>query len=144
MKRIFLLLSLLLLTLTACGRRGDPAPLGEDAPADNIPNIVGEYALNAEDFIHEEYGGTLIITATDSPNEYKFQWLISGGIQEGIGTLEGNKINITWKSVDTGAGENLSGTASYTVTVNGELYGTRTISGMNEPTKETAYPNPKP
>ncbi len=144
MKRILILL-VLLVTLTACGRRGEPAPLGADAPADNVPDIVGEYALNAEDFMHEEYGGTLIITATGKPNEYQFQWLVSGGIQEGIGKLEGNKINVTWKSVDTGAGESLSGTASYTVTVNGELYGTRTIEGvMEEPTKETAYPNPKP
>jgi hypothetical protein len=94
MKRISILIFLLAIGLSACARN-KPAPLGADAPADNVPNIVGSYAVNAFDPTGEEYGGTLTITEGGQPNEYKFQWLISGGIQEGTGTLAGNKLNFT-------------------------------------------------
>lgn len=141
MKRIlFFLLAALL--LAACGSN-DPAPLGADAPADQVPDIVGEYALNATDSTGEQYGGTLIITAGAKPGEYRLQWIISGGIHEGTGTLAGNQLTVAWQSLDVGTNVSLSGSASYTVTVNGELYGTRSIDGMQEPGIETAYPNPK-
>ena len=142
MKRISILLILLLaLSLSACGRN-KPGPLGADAPADNVPNIVGSYALNALDPTGEQYGGTLTITDGAQPNEYKFQWLISGGIHEGTGVLEGNQLTAVWHSV-AGTDQDVSGTASYTVTINGELYGTRSIDGVETPGTETAYPNPK-
>lgn len=139
MKRNSILFLLLAIALTAC--RGDPAPLGADAPADNVPDIIGEYALNATDGTGEEYGGSLFVTAGEQPNEYKLQWLVSGGIQEGTGILEGNQLSFTWKSLE-GTDQNLSGYGTYTVTVNGELYGPRYIDGVNEPGQEAAYPNP--
>lgn len=141
MKRFSLLIWLIALGLSACGRN-KPGPLGADASADNIPDIVGSYALNATDPTGEEYGGTLTITQGGQPNEYKFQWLISGGIQEGIGTLEGNQLIFTWNSL-AGTDQTVSGTGQYTITVDGQLYGTRTIDGLDTPGKETAYPNPK-
>lgn len=142
MKRINFIILLLLLTLTACFPRRSPAPLSADAPADNVPDIIGSYALNATDPTGEQYGGTLTISAGDKPNEYKFQWLVSGGIQEGTGTLEGNKVTAAWHSIE-GTAQNISGTISFTVTVNGELYGTRIIDGVDGLSQETAYPNPK-
>ncbi len=141
MKRISILIFLLAIGLSACARN-KPAPLGADAPTDNVPNIVGSYAVNAFDPTGEEYGGTLTITEGGQPNEYKFQWLISGGIQEGTGTLAGNKLNFTWKSL-AGTDQDISGTGEYTITVEGQLYGTRTINGLDIPGTETAYPNPK-
>ncbi|MBI5823642.1 MAG: hypothetical protein HZB18_06410 [Chloroflexi bacterium] len=141
MKRINILILLLALTLSACGRN-KPGPLGADAPADNVPNIIGSYALNAFDPTGEQYGGTLTITEGGQPNEYELQWLISGGIHVGTGTLEGNQLAVSWHSV-SGTDQNVSGIASYTVTVNGELYGTRSIDGVDTPGTETAYPNPK-
>ena len=140
MKRLGILFLLLALLLTAC--RGDPAPLGADAPAGNVPSILGSFALNATDGSGEEYGGTLSIFAGDAPNEYKMQWLVSGDIQEGIGILEGNQLTFTWNSV-AGTDQDLSGHGAYTVTVNGELYGVRYIDGVEEPGQEAAYPNPK-
>lgn len=141
MKRISILLLLMAISLTACARN-KPGPLGVDAAADNLPNIVGSYAVNAFDPTGEEYGGTLTITEGMQPNEYKFQWLISGGIQEGIGTLEGNKLIFTWNSL-AGTDQQVSGVGEYTITVDGQLYGTRTIDGLETPGQETAYPNPK-
>lgn len=140
MKRIFILFALLALSLTAC--RGDPAQLGSDAPADNVPNIIGEYALNATDPTGEEYGGSLFVTAGEQPNEYKLQWLVSGGIQEGTGILEGNELTFTWSSLP-GTDQEITGSGVYVVTVNGELYGTRSIDGVDIPGLEAAYPNAK-
>lgn len=141
MKRFSILILLLAFTLTACGRK-PPAPLGADAPAENVPEIIGEYALNAEDATHERYGGSLFITAGSQPNEYILQWLVSGDIQEGVGTLEGNQLTFTWKSME-GTDQYLTGHGVYTVTVNGELYGERFLDGVDEPGTESAYPNPK-
>ena len=141
MKRIHILILVAAISLTACGRN-KPGVLSADAPADSVPNIVGSYALNALDPTGEQYGGTLTITNGDQPNDYKFQWLISGGIQEGTGTLEGNQLTFSWNSL-AGTDQVVSGTGVYTVTVNGELHGTRTIDGVETPGQETAYPNPK-
>lgn len=141
MKRIRIVILLLAISLSACARN-KPGPLGADAPADNVPNIVGSYAINAFDPTGTEYGGTLTITQGSQPNEYKMQWLVSGGIHEGTGLLEGNQLTATWHSFSE-TDDPLSGIASYTVTVNGELYGTRSIDGMDTAGTETAYPNPK-
>jgi len=141
MKRLSILLILIALSLSACGRK-PPAPLGADASVDNVPSILGSFALNATDPTGEQYGGTLTITNGDKPNEYKFQWLVSGGIQEGVGTLDGNKLTFTWGSL-AGTDQEITGTGEYTITVNGELYGTRTIDGLDQPGIESAYPNPK-
>lgn len=140
MKQFSILFLLLALSLTAC--RGDPAQLGVDASADNVPNIIGSYALNATDPTGEEYGGTLTILEGEQPNEYKMQWLVSGGIQQGTGTLEGNVLTFNWQSLAE-TDQDVFGVGSYTVTVNGELYGTRTIDGLEVPGVEAAYPNPK-
>jgi len=140
MKRISILFLFLAISLTAC--RGDPAELGMDASADNVPNIIGSYALNAFDPTGEEYGGTLTIMEGKQPNEYKMQWLVSGGIHRGEGTLEGNLLTFTWSSLAE-TDQDVFGTGVYTITVNGELYGTRSIDGLDTPGTETAYPNPK-
>ena len=140
MKRISILFLLLAISLTAC--RGDPAELGMDASTDSLPNIVGSYALNATDPTGEECGGTQTSTEGEQPNEYKFQWLGSGGMQQGTGTLEGNKLTFTWSSLAE-TDERVSGGGEDTITVDGQRYGTRTIDGLETPGTETAYPNPK-
>ncbi len=142
MKKLTLLALLLAFTLTACFPRRKPAPLGAEAPADNVPDITGSFALNATDNMGERYGGTLTVFAGDALGEYKLQWLVSGDIQEGEGTLEGNQLTFTWRSV-SGTDQYLSGHGVYTVTVNGELYGERFIDGVEGPGIESAYPNSK-
>ena len=141
MKRSSILLLLIAVVLSGCGRT-PPAPLGADAPADNVPSILGSFALNANDPTGEQYGGTLTVFAGEAPNEYKLQWLVSGGIQEGSGVLEGNQLTFTWHSFE-GTDQDVSGHGVYTVTVNGELYGVRYIDGVEAPGTESAYPNPK-
>ena len=141
MKRIGILILILAVSLSACARK-PPAELGADAPVDNVPNIIGAYALNATDPTGEQYGGTLFVTEGSQTNEYTLQWLVSGGIQEGVGTLEGNQLTFTWHST-SGTDQDVSGHGTYTVTINGELYGERFIDGVDTPGIEAAYPNPK-
>ena len=84
--------------------------------------------------------GTLPLTAGENPDEYKFQWIIIESVQEGIGVLNGNQLQIQWHSIDNST-EPYSGSVTYTVTINGELYGRRTVDGREGEGIETAYPN---
>lgn len=133
-------LVLIFLFLTACSR---PAVLGADAPADAVPNIVGDYGINGVSSNGTEYAGTMTIQPGDTAGQYKLQWIITGGIHEGTGVLDGNILNIEWTSLSSVAGQT-SGAGVYTVTVNGELYGNRTTDGEQGSAAETCYPNKKP
>jgi hypothetical protein len=137
MKKL-ILLTLTLLLLTACARR-TAGPLAEDATPDNVPSIVGEYALNGFDPDGNEYGGRLNVILQDN-GEYLLQWIISDSLQEGTGTLTGNQLTVTWRTVE-GFPIQLTGTATYTVTVAGELYGYKTVDGKDGQGTEAAYPN---
>ncbi len=130
---------LVLLFLAACSQ---PAKLGSDAPANAVPDLVGDYGLNGISPNGIEYAGTVTVQPGDGAGQYKIQWLITGGIQEGTGILDGNVLKLQWKSLDSVAGQT-SGTGSYTVTVNGELYGKRTTDGVDGSSTETCYPNKK-
>ncbi len=142
MKRTALIaLALLAIILSSCSGR-EPASLAPDAPADNVPDIAGDYALNGVDFFGQDYGGRLAIRPGDAPGQYTLNWIITGYIQEGIGTLEGNQLTVEWRTI-SGPLPDLHGTATYTVTVNGELYGTRQAEGFEQVEIETAYPNKK-
>jgi hypothetical protein len=105
-----------------------------------VPEILGTYVLNGTDHLGNDYGGHLTITTTTNPGEYKFQWILMESIQEGTGYLEGNQIQIDWYSIDPST-EPYHGSVQYTVTVNGELYGKRTVAGREGIGMETAYPN---
>lgn len=137
-KLTFFLFLIALLTLTACARRSG-GPLAEDAPPDNVPSIVGEYAINGFDPEGNEYGGQLKVSLQDN-GEYLFQWIISDSLQEGTGTLTGNQLAVTWRTVE-GFLVELTGTATYTVTVKGELYGYKMVDGKDGQGTEAAYPN---
>jgi hypothetical protein len=135
--KIFLLLILIL--TSACTPRGNGS-LAPDAPLDAVPSLEGDYVVNGFDPLGTEYSGVLTIFATDKPGEYTMQWVIVGSIQEGKGKLDGNTLRVEWESLDE-VGGGMHGTSTYTVTVAGELYGTRTVDGQTEKGTETAYPN---
>jgi len=136
---LFLLLLLLVLTLAACTRRDRLNPSAPDASPDSIPNLIGAYAVNGTDPIGTEYGGHLTILPGDAQDEYKMQWIIVGSIQEGVGVLKGNQLLVEWHSVE-GMVET-QGNAVYTVTEAGELYGTKTVDGLETEGTEIAFPN---
>ena len=125
--KIIRLLVLLMLLLAACSN--GPAPLGADAAPGALPDLVGDYALNGVNASGTEYAGTLTIQPGDKDGQFKIPWLVIGGIQTRTGVLDGNVLNVEWKSLSSAAGDT-SGAGSYTVTVNGELYGKRATNGL--------------
>ena len=129
----------LLIFASACTRRGDGS-LAPDAPPDAVPPLEGDYVVNGLDPLGTEYSGVLTIFTTDIPDKYSMQWIIVGSIQHGKGILEGNVLRVEWDSLEE-VGGGMHGTSTYTVTVNGQLYGTRTVDGQTEKGTETAYPN---
>ncbi len=135
---LFTFILLALAALTACARRVG-GPLAEDAPPDQVPSILGEYAVNGFDPEGNEYGGRLAITQAEN-DAYTLQWIISDSLQEGTGTLDGNQLTVTWHTVE-GFLVQLTGTATYTVTLEGELYGYKSVDGETGEGTEVAYPN---
>jgi hypothetical protein len=140
MKRISLILIFMILSLSLAACSKDKGQIGPDAPPDSIPELIGTYVVNGTDYHGNDYGGHLTIMAGDNPSVYKFQWILVESIQEGIGMVDGNKILIEWRSLDTST-EPYQGAVTYTITVNGELYGTRTVEGQEGVSNEIAYPN---
>ncbi len=104
------------------------------------PNLVGGYAVNGFDPLGQEYGGRLTMTAGDQTGTYNMQWIVVGSIQEGIGLLKGNQLFVEWQSVESSTSQS-QGTAVYTVTEAGELYGIRKVEGYPDEGTEQAFPN---
>ncbi len=128
-----------LILLAGCSR--GPKPLSADAPPEQIPDLSGEYIVNGFDPTGIEYGGRLRIRPGEQPGEYSLQWLISGGLQEGEGKVEDNHLQVTWRSLPSPGRAEQSGTAAYTITIAGELYGPKRLDGYSQEGRETAYPN---
>jgi len=129
----------LMLATTACTTRERPTHRGADADPAAVPDLTGEYVVNGVDPRGTEYSGTLIIKPGASPTEYELQWIIVGSLQAGTGKLSGNQLLVEWRALE-GTTE-ARGTAVLTVTVNGELYGTRRVEGLDAEGTETAFPN---
>ncbi len=109
---------------------------GKDAAPDSI---VGSYLLNGVDPTGAEYAGHLTIEAGESPDEYRLQWIVNG-IQEGVGRLDGDRLEVTWATV-SGVDPTARGKAVFDVQTDGSLIGTRTIVGVDAVGTEEAYPN---
>jgi len=130
---------ILLLFVSACSARNKPGEMSPDADPTNIPDLVGTYVVNGVDPIGDEYGGHLTITAGDETGSYNFQWIVSGGIQVGFGVVKGNQLLVEWQTIEGAA--SAQGTASYTITETGQLYGTRSSESLVGKGEEQAYPN---
>lgn len=141
MNRVLWLTGLFFLSLGLFSCSKGEGQIGPDAPPEAVPVILGTYVLNGTDHLGNDYGGHFTISAGDKPGEYKLQWIIIESVQEGSGVLKGNQLQVQWWSIDTSTAP-YQGTLTYTVTVNGELYGIRTVDGREGQGNETAYPNP--
>jgi hypothetical protein len=139
LKQISYLLIMLSLSLAACSRDQN-GRMGPDASVDFVPDLVGTYVVNGFDPLGTEYSGHLTIKADEQPDVYDMQWIVVGSIQEGKGVVDGNNLKVIWYS-KTDIGQSSQGTALYTITVNGELYGSRQIDGYDGDGTERVYPN---
>lgn len=134
---------LLVLALAACSRSARGQITGADAQPGALPDLTGAYAVNGVDPLGTEYGGTLMIRPGDAAGSYALEWIVVGNIQEGTGTVEGNQLRVLWRSTMGGPARDSHGTATYTITDKGELYGTRTADGAAGVGEEKIFPNPR-
>ena len=102
-------------------------------------DLEGTYYLNGIDRDGTEYSGTLTITATEDPDVYDMQWIVTGSIQTGIGTVTAGEISIEWTAME-GFDEASRGSGQYTISSDGGLAGERTVSGQTGVAEEEAFP----
>jgi hypothetical protein len=139
MKRYQLVFFSLVLFVVACSARNEPSEMAPDADLNKLPNLIGTYVINGVDPLGDEYGGHLTISPGEEPDTYHLQWIVVGGIQEGIGIVKGNQLLVEWQTID-GVKE-ATGTAIFTITETGQLYGIRTSDKLDGEGHEQAYPN---
>ena len=102
-------------------------------------DLEGDYYINGVDQKGNDYGGSLTIVATDEPGIYDMQWIITGSIQSGVGTLSDNQLLVDWEALE-GFDTSSRGTATYEITTEGELIGERTVAGEDGTGTEEAFP----
>ncbi len=133
---------MLSLALVGGCSRGDKGKImGTDAPPDAVPALAASYSVNGVDPQGTEYSGNLQVRPGDAPGTYALQWIITGSIQEGLGRLQGNQLLVRWRTTD-GIGPGVTGLTTYTITTEGEMYGPRSIDGVEKAGEEKAFPNP--
>lgn len=137
----FVAVAALALMLAACSRGARGQITGADAAPGAVPDLAGEYAVNGVDGAGSEYSGRLSIRPGDAAGHYRMQWIITESIQQGTGAVEGNKLNVEWRAVAEKSAQDVHGSAAYTITDVGELYGTRTVEGSARSWEERAFPN---
>jgi len=103
---------------------------------DDSTGIAGTYTVNGVDPTGLEYSGTAVIVDTGSG--YDIEWIVTGVIQRGIGTLVGDTLTATWEATSSAGGG--SGRSIYIVGDDGALIGERFIDGVDEPGVEELFP----
>ncbi len=104
---------------------------------DSEDGIAGTYTVNGINPIGEEYSGTAVIVATDVG--FDIEWIVTGAIQQGTGTLDGVTLTTAWEATSAAAGG--SGRSIYTLEADGSLVGQRFIDGVDGSGTETLFPD---
>ena len=102
-------------------------------------SLEGTYYINGFDQRGVEYGGHLTITTTDAADTYKMQWIVTGSVQEGVGTVSGDQLVVEWDAIE-GYNAASQGTAIYEIGSDGELNGERLVNGEEGVGTEEALP----
>jgi hypothetical protein len=134
-------LVLALALLSGCSDDGEGEIKGAAASPGAVPALAASYSVNGVDPQGTEYSGNLQVRPGDAAGTYALQWIITGSIQEGFGQVQGNQLLVRWRTTD-GIGLGVTGLTTYTITTEGELYGPRTIDGVEKAGEEQAFPNP--
>ena len=127
--------------VSGCSSRDKGKITGNDASPEAVPALAASYSVNGVDPQGTEYSGNLQVRPGDAPGTYALQWIITGSIQEGFGQLQGNQLLVRWRTSD-GIDLGVTGLTTYTITTEGEMYGPRTIDGVEKVGEEKAFPNP--
>jgi hypothetical protein len=102
-------------------------------------SLDGSYYVNGFDQQEVEYSGLLTITTTADPAIYDMQWIITGSVQGGTGTVEGNQLLVEWSALE-GYDTTSRGTGVYEISADGELAGERRVDGQEGVGTEEAFP----
>lgn len=94
------------------------------------PGLVGTYTVNGVDVVGSEYSGTVVIRATDTEDVYEIDWLVTGALLTGTGTLTGDRFVVRWRTIASDE-DTSTGTGSYTVDDEGNIFGTRSVDGVD-------------
>ena len=137
-KRLTSLIIVSLVVLSSCSA-SDSLRHGQDALPADVGSLAGSYVLNGIDPLGNEYTGHLKITAAGRSGSYDLMWIVTEGFQEGLGRIQGNTLEVEWHTSDQAA-LTAAGTGSFTVTIDGELYGAKRVDGDEGEWRETAYP----
>lgn len=105
------------------------------------PGITGTYVVNGIDPNGTEYTGRVSIAGGPNPEDIMIEWIITGAILHGEGTVEGDTLTVTWETVSSPRGTS-TGTAEYEILDDGKLVGTRTVDGVDQGGTETIFPEP--
>lgn len=137
MKRLWIAgavaIGLLFLYLTAL-----PGELPADR--DRTDGIAGTYTVNGVDHTGAEYSGTVVIVETDPGRSYDVEWIITGAIQRGTGTLLAEAFTVDWTS--TSSAVEASGQTIFILRADGSLEGAVTVDGVDGRGVETLVPEP--
>lgn len=102
-------------------------------------DLEGDYLVNGTDPRGTEYSGRLIVVATDDPDTYELQWIITGAVQEGTGVVSGDELLVEWEAIESFEGRS-SGTATYLISSDGTLTGEREVGNEEGIGTEEAFP----
>ena len=96
-----------------------------DLPADvdTTDGLAGTYTANGLHPNGSEFGGTAVFTATDAPDVFEFQLIITGSIQQGRAVRRGDDVAISWETVSSASDDMITGTADYRIATDGTLTG---------------------
>ncbi|MEZ5411364.1 MAG: hypothetical protein R2761_25260 [Acidimicrobiales bacterium] len=112
------------------------------ASEDRTGGLPGTYTVNGTDPTGGEYSGTVVITGTDAPDTFALEWIITGALQRGTGIRSGNQLAVTWTSVASGNGSEISGTGTYAIGDDGRLTGTWQLDDGTGAGSEEIVPEP--
>lgn len=124
----------LVLIVYYCAVPNEPRP---DDPVE--VGLDRTYTVTGVDPIDGEYSGVADIRR-QSDGSYEVQWIVTGGIQRGIGRLSGTRFEAEWEDV-ADADESRTGSAVYDVLGDGRLVGNRTVDGSDRVGTEELVPD---
>jgi hypothetical protein len=104
----------------------------------DLDGIVGTYVVNGVDPSGLEYSGSMTIEQPVD-GRYPVSWIVTGAVQEGVGTLDGAVLSVEWNGVD-GGGSAFAGTADYSIAGDGSMTGVRRIDGYDGVGTEEVFP----
>lgn len=111
-----------------------PDPVGSDDDGDPF---TGRWLVNGKDAEGVEYSGSLTISG--DAGAYDLQWIVTGSINSGVGTLRSGRLMADWATLD-GVMPGRAGTADYLVDVDGNLQGITTVDGVEGTGAEEGFP----